>query len=131
MKIQQFRTGSTVKGMLEKLREIYLYEKFEEDDEVTMTFGYILNTAFAETEGTNDWEKIINSSVDVEDKYFALVKETETQVTKFRLSEKCSDGIDSLTRLFTKELGFKAQKGFTVKQILKAALIQKQSDFQI
>ena len=124
MRIQQIRTGRNVKGMMEKLREIYLREKFEGDDEVTMTFGYILNTAFSETENTDDWNKIIDSSIAVEEKYFKSIKDNPT--TKFRLSDKCAVGIDSMTKMFSNELGLKAQKGFTVKQIFKAALLLRE-----
>jgi hypothetical protein len=124
MQIQQIRTGRTVKGMMEKLREIYMREKFNED-EVTMTFGYILNTAFSETENINDWSKIIDSSITIEEKYFESIKENPT--TKFRLSDKCANGIDSMTKMFSVELGLKAQKGYTVKQIIKAALLLREA----
>lgn len=124
MQTQQIRTGRYVKAMMEKLREIYLREKFEEDDEVTMTLGYILNTAFSETESINDWSRIIDASIIIEDKYYESIKDNPT--TKFRLSDTCAAGIASMTKMFSNELGLKAQKGYTVKQILKASLLLRE-----
>lgn len=127
MQIQQIRTGANVKAMMEKLRQIYLKEKFEGDDgEVTITFGYILNTAYSETENIDDWSEIIDSSIAIEEKYFESIKDNPT--TKFRLSDTCAAGIVSMTKMFSNELGLKAQKGYTVKQVLKAALLKREEN---
>lgn len=121
--MRQIRTSLETKAMMEKLKKIYQEEKFDKDDMVTMTVGYILNTAFRETEGISDWNKIIDSSVTVEDEFFTTLKESKTQITRFRLSEHTADGLDELTKTFSEELGLKAQVGYSVKQVLKAAIL--------
>lgn len=124
MVMRQIRTSLETKAMMEKLKKIYQEEKFDKDDGlVTMTVGYILNTAFKETESTSDWNKIIDSPVTVEDEFFIALKENKTQVTRFRLSEYTADGLDELTKTFSEELGLKAQVGYSVKQVLKAAIL--------
>ncbi|MEG1869850.1 MAG: hypothetical protein RR205_03265 [Oscillospiraceae bacterium] len=123
MVMRQIRTGIETKAMMEKLKKIYQKEKFSKDDMVTMTVGYILNTAFKEAESISDWNKIIDSTVTIEDEFFASVKEGKTQITRFRLSEYTSRGLDELTKTFSEELGLKAQVGYSVKQVLKAAIL--------
>lgn len=123
MVMRQIRTSMETKAMMEKLKKIYQEEKFDKDDMVTMTVGYILNTAFKETEGTTDWNKIIDTSVDIEDEFFASLKENKTQITRFRLSDHTANGLDILTKAFSEELGLKAQVGYSVKQVLKAAIL--------
>lgn len=126
MKFQQIRTGRNVKAQMEKLRDIYMKELFEEDDEVTMTYGFLLNTAYAETKHIEDWDKIIRSSVNIEDRYFENVKDNPT--TKFGLSNESAEGINAMTKMFSNRLGLKAQKGYTVKQIIKAALLLREDN---
>jgi len=109
--------------MMEKLKAIYRAEKFEQDDQVTMTVGYILNTAYKEVADLEDWDHVIDTKVTIEPEYLDAVRETKTQVTRFRLADSTSEVIDSLTRVFSEELGLKCQVGFTVKQILKAAIL--------
>lgn len=123
MVMRQIRTSIETKAMMEKLKKIYQEEKFDKDDMVTMTVGYILNTAFKETEGTTDWNKIIDTSVNIEDEFFASLKENKTQITRFRLSEDTANGLNILTKTFSEELGLKAQVGYSVKQVLKAAIL--------
>ena len=123
MVMRQIRTSIETKAMMEKLKKIYQEEKFDKDDMVTMTVGYILNTAFKETEGTTDWNKIIDTSVNIEDEFFASLKANKTQITRFRLSEDTANGLDILTKTFSEELGLKAQVGYSVKQVLKAAIL--------
>ncbi|MEG2000751.1 MAG: hypothetical protein RR053_05100 [Evtepia sp.] len=123
MVMRQIRTGIETKAMMEKLKKIYREEKFSQDDGlVTMTVGYILNTAFKETERISDWTKIIDCPVNVENEFFTT-KENKTQITRFRLSEYTAEGLDALTKTFSEELGLKAQVGFSVKQVLKAAIL--------
>ena len=122
MVVRQIRTSIETKAMMEKLKKTYQEEKFK-DDMVTMTVGYILNTAFRETEGTSDWNEIIDSTVVIEDEFFSAVKEGKTQITRFRLSEYTANGLDELTKTFSEELGLKAQVGYSVKQVLKAAIL--------
>lgn len=123
MVMRQIRTSIETKAMMEKLKQIYQEEKFDKDDMVKMTVGYILNTAFREAEGISDWNEIIDSTVVIEDKFFSAVKEGKTQITRFRLSEHTSEGLDDLTKTFSEELGLKAQVGYSVKQVLKAAIL--------
>ena len=63
MVMRQIRTSIETKGMIEKLKNIYRKEKFAPDDLVTMTVGYILNTAFRETENISDWNRIIDTDI--------------------------------------------------------------------
>ena len=121
--MRQIRTSIETKGMIEKLKNIYRKEKFAHDDLVTMTVGYILNTAFSETKSISDWNSIIDTDITLEEEFLSAVKETKTQVTRFRLADLTSQGIDDLTKEFADELGLKVQIGFTVKQILKAAIL--------
>lgn len=121
--MRQIRTSVETRGMMEKLKAIYRAEKFEQDDQVTMTVGYILNTAYKEVADLEDWDHVIDTKVMIEPEYLDAVRETKTQVTRFRLADSTSEGIDSLTRVFSEELGLKCQVGFTVKQILKAAIL--------
>lgn len=123
MVMRQIRTSLETRGMIEKLKSIYRTEKFAQDDLVTMTVGYILNTAFKETETISDWNRVIDADLPLEEEFLAAVKETKTQVTRFRLADLTSQGIDRLTKEFADELGLKVQVGFTVKQILKAAIL--------
>lgn len=123
MIMRQIRTSIETKGMIEKLKNIYRKEKFAHDDLVTMTVGYILNTAFSETKSISDWNSIIDTDITLEEEFLSAVKETKTQVTRFRLADLTSQGIDDLTKEFADELGLKVQIGFTVKQILKAAIL--------
>lgn len=123
MVMRQIRTSIETKGMIEKLKSIYRKEKFAQDDLVTMTVGYILNTAFRETENISDWNRIIDANIILEEEFLSAVKITKTQITRFRLSDITSQGIDKLTKNFADELGLKVQVGFTVKQILKAAIL--------
>lgn len=123
MVMRQIRTSIETKAMIEKLKKIYQEEKFDKDDMVTMTVGYILNTAFKETESTSDWNKIIDSPIILEDEFFTTLKENKTQITRFRLSEYTANGLDTLTKTFSEELGLKAQVGYSVKQVLKAAIL--------
>ena len=123
MIMRQIRTSIETKGMIEKLKNIYRKEKFAQDDLVTMTVGYILNTAFRETKNISDWNSIIDTDITLEEEFLSAVKETKTQVTRFRLADVTSQGIDDLTKKFADELGLKVQIGFTVKQILKAAIL--------
>ena len=123
MVMRQIRTSIETKAMIEKLKSIYQEEKFDKDDMVTMTVGYVLNTAFSETENISDWNKIIDSAVTVENEFFSALKESKTQITRFRLSEHTSAGLDALTKAFSEELGLRAQVGFSVKQVLKAAIL--------
>lgn len=126
MVMRQIRTALETRAMMEKLKSIYLKEKFNSDDMVVMTVGYILNTAFKEVEEIADWNSVIDSTIKLEDEYLAMVKESKTPVTRFRLSEKTSEGINALTKIFADELGLKVQIGYTVKQILKAALLLRE-----
>lgn len=124
MIMRQIRTSLLTKGMIEKLKAIYRKEKFADDDGlVTMTLGYVLNTAFQETKGISDWNSIIDADITLEDEFLSAVKETKNQVTRFRLADATSQGIDDLTKEFSEELGLKVQVGFTVKVVLKAALL--------
>ena len=123
MIMRQIRTSIETKGMIEKLKNIYRKEKFAHDDLVTMTVGYILNTAFSETKSISDWNSIIDTDITLEEEFLSAVKETKTQVTRFRLADLTSQGIDDLTKEFADGLGLKVQIGFTVKQILKAAIL--------
>ena len=123
MIMRQIRTSVETRGMMEKLKAIYRAEQFEQDDQVTMTVGYILNTAYKEVADLEDWDHVIDTKVTIESEYLDAVRETKTQVTRFRLADSTSEGIDSLTRVFSEELGLKCQVGFTVKQILKAAIL--------
>ena len=128
MLMRQIRTSLETRAMMEKLKATYLMEKFHSDDMVTMTVGYILNTAFKEVENTSDWNSVIDSTIILEDKYMAMVKESKTPITRFRLSEKTSEGINTLTKVFADELGLKVQIGYTVKQILKAAILLREGE---
>lgn len=121
MIVRQIRTSIETRGMIEKLRSIYLQEKFN-DEQVTMTPGYILNTAFEETQNTKDWDAVVNSNIIIEDAFYAKVKESKTSIVRFRLSDKTSDGIDELTKRFSSDMGLIVQTGFTAKLIFKAAI---------
>jgi hypothetical protein len=125
MNIRQIRTSIETRGMLEKLRSIYLHEKFK-DEQVMMTPGYLLNSAYVETQHIKDWDKVIDCPIKVEDEFISKVKESKTSVIRFRLSEKASNGIDELTRLFSDELGLRVQTGFTAKLIIKAAILLRE-----
>lgn len=122
MNVRQIRTSLETRGMLEVLRSIYLQEKFK-DEQVMMTPGYLLNSAYVETQHIKDWDKVINSQLKVEDEFIAKVKDSKSPVMRFRLSEKASNGIDELTRMFSDELGLRVQTGFTAKLIIKAAIL--------
>ncbi len=128
MIMRQIRTSIETKGMIEKLKSIYRKEKFAQDDLVTMTVGYVLNTAFRETENISDWNRIIDTNITLEEEFLSAVKETKTQVTRFRLADLTSQGIDNLTKIFADELGLRVQVGFTVKQILKAAILLREEE---
>ena len=93
---------------------------------VTMTVGYILNTAYKEVENIEDWNDIIDKNPPIENEYLAQVKDSKTPITRFRLSEHTSEGINSLTKLFADELGLKVQIGYTVKKILQAAILLRE-----
>ena len=122
--MRQIRTSIETKAMIEKLKSIYQEEKFDKDDMVTMTVGYVLNAAFPRPrKHIQDWNKIIDSAVTVENEFFSALKESKTQITRFRLSEHTSAGLDALTKAFSEELGLRAQVGFSVKQVLKAAIL--------
>ena len=127
MIIRQIRTGIEARSMLEKLKTIYLEERFK-DEQVTMTVGYILNSAYDEAKDIDDWNNVINSNLYIEDEFIAKVKESKTQVIRFKLSDDTSKGIDTLTKKFSEELGLRAQIGFTSKQILKAALLKRKNN---
>lgn len=126
MVMRQIRTSNETRAMMEKLRTLYLSEKFASDDMVTMTVGYILNTAYNDVEKITDWNVVIDASLKLEDEFWSMVKDSKTPITRFRLSEVTSEGIDALTKQFADKLGLKVQIGFTVKQILKAAILLRE-----
>lgn len=128
MIIKQIRNSQETKAMIEKLKEVYRNEKFEKEDLVTMTSGYVLNTAFSDVEHGTDWSSVIDSTVNLEARFYEMVKDSKTPITRFRLSEKTAKGINALTKKLSNDLGLKVQIGFTVKLILRAALLQRKEE---
>ena len=125
MDVRQIRTSTETRGLIEKLRNTYIQERFK-DEQVTMTPGYILNAAWEEVKNTEDWNTIINSVIKVDDEFSSKVKETKTPVVRYSLSTNTSDGLNKLTKKFSDELGLRVQTGFTAKQIIKAAILLRE-----
>lgn len=128
MKMLQAKTSKETRAILSKLKYVY-YNKYFSDEEITMTFGFILNMAFKETKHftMEDWFKTIKTKIDIESKYYDSKDKSERKTTKFvNIKDHCYLGAENMTSNFTVELGLKVQKGFVVKQILKAALILNQ-----
>ncbi len=125
MIVRQIRTSIETRGIIEKLKEIYIQERFK-DEQVMMTPGYILNSAYEEVKDINDWNQVINSVIHIEDEIMQKIKHSKTQIVRFRLSDSTSNGIDYLTKMFSENLGLRVQTGFTAKQILKAAILKRQ-----
>ena len=123
--VRQIRTSTETRGLIERLRYIYIQERFK-DEQITMQPGYILNAAWEEVKNTEDWNIIINSVIKVDDKFSSKVKESKTPVVRFRLSGNTSEGLDNLTKKFSDELGLRVQTGFTAKQIIKAAILLRE-----
>lgn len=127
MNVRQIRVSIETRAMIEELKSVYIKEKFK-DEQVMMTPGYILNSAYDEVKDIQDWDKVINSVLDIDNKFVEKVKETKTQIIRFRLNENTSKGIDTLTKRFSEELGLRVQTGFTAKLILKASLLKRKNN---
>lgn len=125
MEVRQIRTSFETRGLIEKLRNIYCKEKFK-DEQVMMTPGYILNSAFEETQQISDWNKIIDHVVVVEEAFASKVKDSKTPIIRFKLSDRATKGLNELTKKFSEELGLRVQTGFTAKQIIKAAILLRE-----
>ena len=127
MNVRQIRVSIETRAMIEELKSVYIKERFK-DEQVMMTPGYILNSAYDEVKDIQDWDRVINSVLDIDNKFVEKVKETKTQIIRFRLNEDTSKGIDTLTKRFSEELGLRVQTGFTAKLILKASLLKRKNN---
>lgn len=123
---KQIQTNQETLAMIANLKEIYKNEKFEKDDLVTMTSGYVLNTAFSDVECGTDWSKIIDSSGNLEERFYEKALKRTQPITRFKLFEKTAKGINTLTKKLSDDLGLKVQIGFTVKLILRAAILKRE-----